>query len=420
MLSPYRVDHELGRNNKRVKPGSAFFATFLRLFRGKFLLSFEFLVIFFLLIDRRRRRNVHRRLGERFALERSAIVGKFRKLFEQVPLGLALQDRHGLLSLVNPALASMLGYKPNEMTGMTFSSLSAESPTATSWGTPELAPSGSGYVGLQKTLMRKDGSRISGQLSFFPLNVDASGQPTVLVLLQDITARYEAELKLEQAESALHELPMRLISAQEQERQRIARELHDDIGQRLSLLMIQLDRLANESPALPSTPSLQLATVMQGIDEITSDVHQLSHELHSSKLQHLGLPSALKELCSQFRGQNVSVTDKIEDVPDLSPEVQLCFYRVAQEALNNVAHHSHASAVWVTFASQGTHISLAVRDNGTGFNPSHTTSGLGLASMRERVRSLDGDFTVTTREVQGTEVVATLPVSNTAMLRRTG
>jgi signal transduction histidine kinase len=156
------------------------------------------------------------------------------------------------------------------------------------------------------------------------------------------------------------------------------------------------------------------------MDEIATDVHELSHQLHSSKLQHLGLQSVLKELCLHLRQRDLRVVEEIRDVPELPSDAQLCLYRVAQEALNNVAHHSHASVVWVQFSRKDSTVRLKIRDNGRGFEPSKATSGLGLASMRERVRALDGDLMILAAENHGVEIVATIPLQSKVVLRKAG
>jgi PAS domain S-box-containing protein len=390
-------------------------------FPVKFFLLIQFVIIVALLWDWYRRRLLQTRLAQKFALEKQAIEQRFRELFEQAPIGIALEDPEGKLLFVNPALSSILGYERNEMIGMSCSRLSDE---ATCAGEGELLKElESGLIGtyhLQKQFIRKDGGRIWGRVSVSRLTFQTPGAPVVLALLEDVTERYEADQKLKEAESALHELPSRLIAAQEEERQRIARELHDDIGQRLSLLMVDLERLIYKLPRSAGHVSAEFLHLLQGMDEIATDVHELSHELHSSKLQHLGLQSALKELCLHLRQRDLRVVEEIQDVPELPSDAQLCLYRVAQEAINNVAHHSHASVVWVQFSRKDTTVRLRIRDNGRGFEPSNATSGLGLASMRERVRALDGDLMILAAESHGVELVATIPLQSKMVLRKAG
>jgi PAS domain S-box-containing protein len=390
-------------------------------FPVKFFLLIQFVVIVALLLDWYRRRLLQTRLAQRFALEKHAIEQRFRELFEQAPIGIALEDPEGKLLFVNPALSSILGYERKEMIGMSCSRLSDE---ATCAGERELLKElESGLIGtycLQKQFIRKDGGRIWGRVTVSRLTFQTPGAPVVMALLEDVTERHEADQKLREAESVLHELPGRLIDAHEEERQRIARELHDDLGQRLSLLMVDLERLIYNLPSSAGHLSAEFLRVLRGMDEIATDVHELSHQLHSSKLQHLGLQSALKELCLHLRQRDLRVVEEIQDVPELPSDAQLCLYRVAQEALNNVVHHSHASVVWVQFSRKGTTVRLKIRDNGRGFEPSNAASGLGLASMRERVRALDGDLMILAAESHGVEIVATIPLQSAMALRKAG
>ena len=153
--------------------------------------------------------------------------------------------------------------------------------------------------------------------------------------------------ELKQAKSELVELTERLIQAQESERQRLARELHDDIGQRLSLLIIGLDRLRHGLPMGLRGPREELEASLEEASQLATDIHGLSHQLHSSKLKHLGLKAALRELCAQVSRQHgVDVNLEAETIPgELSEERALCLYRVAQEALNNAVKHSGSPTI---------------------------------------------------------------------------
>jgi signal transduction histidine kinase len=247
------------------------------------------------------------------------------------------------------------------------------------------------------------------------LRFQTAGAPLVLAIVEDITEHKEAEDKLKEAQSALHGLPSRLIQAQEQERQRIARELHDDIGQRLSLLAIELGHVNRELPAFSSAQYRNFASVLEGIDEIITDIHELSHQLHSSKLQYLGLKSALNELCQQITAQHeILVAQRVDDPPYLPSEVRLCLYRVAQEALNNTVRHSRASEVSLRLAAHHGLARLEIRDSGVGFDPAATREGLGLASMRERLHTVGGNFSVSSIPGKGTEIVAEAPYKEDA------
>jgi len=239
---------------------------------------------------------------------------------------------------------------------------------------------------------------------------DARGRPVRLRGVNvDIT-------ELKQAKSELVELTERLIQAQESERQRLARELHDDIGQRLSLLIIGLDRLRDGLPLALRTPRAELATSVEEASQLASDIHGLSHQLHSSKLRRLGLKAALRELCAQVSRQHgIEVTLQAGTIPgEVSEERALCLYRVAQEALNNAVKHSGSAKVDVELQAALNMLQLKVKDYGTGFDVNHHPTGVGLASMRERIRMAAGRLQIVSKPGQGTEIVSEVAMGQVA------
>ena len=226
-----------------------------------------------------------------------------------------------------------------------------------------------------------------------------------VVAFFDITAR-----KL--ADSALASVSGKLIEAQEQERRRIARELHDDIGQRLALLSIELAQL-QQSSSNPSKFPGHIAKIQQQTSEIAADIQSLSHELHSSRLQYLGLAVALKGFCHEFsEQQKVEVDCKTQDLPaSLSPDISLCFFRVLQEALHNAAKHSGVRYFEVRLWGTPDEIHLTVSDSGVGFDVEATWAkrGLGLISMQERLKLLNGTLDIESQPQRGTTVHASVP-----------
>jgi len=225
-----------------------------------------------------------------------------------------------------------------------------------------------------------------------------------------------SELKRTQVE--LQELAKRLMEAHEEERRRISRELHDDIGQRVALLGIELDlvrQLLHEHDTLRERVGrAQLAT-----GELGTDLHQLSHALHSSKLKYLGLPAALRELCTRMADKHALAVQLECDEQKLSlPEEEaLALYRVAQEALNNVVRHSRATSVRVTLSPAANEVRLVVCDDGSGFDPAGKTGGIGLIGMRERMRAVLGDFKIISAPGAGTEIHAIVTLAAEAWER---
>lgn len=242
-----------------------------------------------------------------------------------------------------------------------------------------------------------------------PIHDSAGNAKGVLGVNVDIT-------NMKQAEFELHRVMGRLIQAQEEERRRISRELHDDISQRLALLSVELSGFANSlrtrREALPSA----LESLQIGIEEIARDVHDLSHQLHSTKLQNLGLRAALRELCQQVSEQHgIAVRVETNNLAESMPEdVSLCLFRVAQEAINNVVKHSHAREALIVVSQQGNLLKLTVSDPGAGFDPASRSSGIGLAGMRERMRVVGGTLAIRSASGQGTEITAEVRIPGIA------
>ena len=263
---------------------------------------------------------------------------------------------------------------------------------------------GEGVHADDEVLWRANGTSFPAEYWCYP---QRKGQDVAgaVVAFVDITAR-----KL--ADAALASVSGKLIEAQEQERRRIARELHDDIGQRLALLAIELAQL-RQSYSNPSEFPGRIGQLQTQTSEIAADVQSLSHELHSSKLQYLGLAAALKGFCQEFsEQQKVEVDFKTHDLPTpLSPDISLCFFRVLQEALHNAAKHSGVRHFEVRLWGTPDEIHLTISDSGVGFDVEATKAsrGLGLISMQERLKLLNGTLAIESQLQRGTTIHASVP-----------
>ena len=228
----------------------------------------------------------------------------------------------------------------------------------------------------------------------------------VLSIVRDVTeARRARELN--------RALAGRLIVSQEEERQRIARELHDDLSQKIAVLNIDVDRLSHQL----QTPEhrTRLRKISAQVAEIAEHLHDLSYELHPARLQTLGLLESLRVMCSEFslqRNIDVTFTAADSELPlVIDPAVSLCVYRITQEALHNVARHSHAAEASVQLSYEGCDITLQIADSGVGFElHSSRPTGLGVVSMRERVGVLNGKLVIHTAPGRGTRIVARIPL----------
>ncbi len=219
---------------------------------------------------------------------------------------------------------------------------------------------------------------------------------------------------LKRRDIELQQLTGRLIQAQDEERHRISRELHDDIGQQVAVLADDLDSLGREVSATGQTGiGDQVQNLHQRASELATGIHKLSHELHSSRLQHLGLVAALKELCGKFPSQRQLEIELLADgfPENLTQDVALCVFRIAQEALNNVIKHSNAHKVTVELTQINSLVRLRIVDDGIGFDSKAPSSGIGLTSMRERLRLVGGNLIVKSNPGAGTEVSAEIQLA---------
>lgn len=342
---------------------------------------------------------------------------RFRYLFQNAPVGIALEDLDGNLQFVNPATCSMLEYSENELRQMRCSDFS--DPAGDKEEAPLFMKLREGEINkytIEKQFIRKDGIRIWGRVGVALLRDGSGDPPLVIAMVEDITERKLAEQELQKTRSELEQLAGYLIQTQDDERHRISRELHDDIGQRLSLLAVEFDLLSQSLAAVGYENERQQVTQLKSqADALTSDVHQLSHQLHSAKLQHLGLRSAVEELTKQVGKQHHISIDLQTNGGDshLPPEVALCLFRVTQEALNNVIRHSKAEKVSIDLNVEGELARLNIQDSGVGFDVSSSAAGLGLVSMRERIRMIGGEFVVESRHGEGTLISAKVPLTTT-------
>lgn len=235
----------------------------------------------------------------------------------------------------------------------------------------------------------------------------------ILGVVLDVTNRKNTE-------GVLRTVSGRLIQAQEEERVRIARELHDDIGQRISLLAVELKRL-KESPGLSEDQLHQdIEYLAQFAETTATSVQVLSRTLHSSKLEILGISAAMKSLCAEFGRQNHMAIDFVSDVSYfLPPSISLCLYRVLQEGLHNAVKYSGAQRIFARLHGQSAAVELTIRDSGAGFDLESAAagSGLGLISMQERVHLVNGTILIESAPSRGTTIRARIPLEESASAR---
>ena len=263
----------------------------------------------------------------------------------------------------------------------------------------------SNHFDLTFRLWAKDGRLVWVQ-NLISVSPQSDGAPKLHGFMIDVSDR-------KRTEEALMDLGGRLIAAQEEERRRVARELHDDFNQRLAVLSIELEQLGNKMQS-----SLGLRHSVERLKtqarELAAEIHRLSYKLHPAKLDHLGLAAAIKSLCAEL---NESEKLKVEFYQTGFPaavdkEITLCVFRIAQESLRNCVKHSQAESVRVVLTRTRNAIRLLVSDNGCGFNTNSDSMerGLGFISMKERLHLVGGKINVYSKPLRGTRIEVSVPL----------
>ena len=338
---------------------------------------------------------------------------KLRLLLDSTAEAIYGIDLEHRCTFCNPAGLRALGYEHvDELLGKNMHNLMHHTRAdGTSFPVEEcpvhrVTRTGEGAHAEDELLWRANGTSFPAEYWSYP---QRRGQEVVgaVVAFIDITER-----KL--AEAALANVSRKLIEAQEQERSRIGRELHDDIGQRLALLAVELQQLYKDPLILPRVRG-RLSELQKKVAEIAADTQSLSHELHSARLQYLGITVAMRGFCREFsEQQKVKVDFKANDLPTALPaDVSLCLFRILQEALHNSAKHSGGKSFEVRLWGTADEIHFTVKDSGKGFDrgAANTTQGLGLISMEERLKLVNGTLSIESQPGRGTTIEARVPVS---------
>jgi PAS domain S-box-containing protein len=256
--------------------------------------------------------------------------------------------------------------------------------------------------------------------SYHPVRDDDGTVLGVTLVFREITEHKRSEATLRESQAALRasydrirDMAGELITAQERERSRLARELHDDVNQQLAAMSIALSSLKRKLPADALDARDEVARFQRRTLVLVEGIRRLSRELHPGLLQHAGLVAALRNVCAEHGRPDMRVTfrapDQIGPMPD---EIALGMYRVAQEALHNISSHAKARHVVVELARNARELTLTVTDDGIGFDvrEARRAGGLGLISIDERVRLLKGSVVIQSRPKQGTELRVRIPL----------
>ncbi len=363
-----------------------------------------------------RRTVVQRELADRHFREAES---RAHALFESASQGIFVADRDGHIVMSNSALTSIFGYSARELQTMKVEQLLPESLRDRHVGLrdqyfarPQNRPMG---LGLDLQARHKDSSNFYAEISLSHIETEQGTMAVVFVT--DISKRRADEMAIHQQRADLRALAGQLMTAQDDERRRIARNLHDDLSQRLAYLSMDLGKLAMR-PLDPETID-HVRILQRGAAEAGETVRVISHELHPSVLDDIGLEAALEQYCEEFQERTGIRTEfKVGDLPGNIPrDVANSIYHIGQECLRNVAKHSRAQHAIVTLAMSDNILRLEVDDRGVGMRTGRAAgSSLGLIAMKERARLVNGSVAVASREGEGTRVLVEIPLDSDSLV----
>jgi PAS domain S-box-containing protein len=336
-------------------------------------------------------------------------------LFEAAAQSIFIVDREGRIVMANPSTEKMFGYRVADLLGQPVELLLPESLRAEHVGhrdhyfsKPQNRPMG---LGLDLQARRKDGTEFFAEISLSYINT--AGGTLAVAFVSDISKRRSDAQAIRQQREELRGLARRLMTAQDDERRRIARDLHDDLSQQLAYLAIDLGKLAIRPAPEEFTSSLR--PLQRRAAEAAESVRQISHRLHPSILDDIGLTAALEQYCEEFeQAYGIATRFTSRNLPDtVGPEIAGSIYHIAQECLRNVAKHSQTATVLVTIEGDGSVLRLTVKDEGIGLNPTQLPpgAGIGIVGMRERAHLVNGSVSIESQSGAGTEVRVEVPLA---------
>jgi two-component system sensor histidine kinase UhpB len=344
---------------------------------------------------------------------------QFRLITESTRDLVALLDADGRFLYANPSYEKILGYAPAHLLGTdAFALVHPDDREVLRPVWREALRAKDPHV-TEVRLQRRRGDWLFFEtIGHWILDAAGRAERSVLVS-RDITRRKQAEEKL-------RSLPRLVVEAQEAERRRVARELHDSVNQILGSVRFRVESMKERLPARDEGLREEARKVGALLEKAIEEVRRISHNLRPSELDDLGLVPAVRSLCREFSGRTgLRVAQTFDGVPDrCSKEVELTLYRIIQEALTNIERHAGATAVELRLARRGAAIQASIADNGAGFSPQSVASaapgrgGMGLLDMQERAGHLGGTCAVTSKPGQGTQILVTLPWSAETNLRQ--
>ncbi len=325
--------------------------------------------------------------------ELAKTVDIFEGIVETTDDGIMVENEQGRVSLVNSGLVRMLGYEDKsdviDRPWTHFFSLESEKKVA---GRPGV---------YESLLLTRDGRKIPILITSTSFSVQGRYMG-VLSVIKDTTFQ-------KQTEERLQALSRKVISLQEEERARLARELHDEIGQQMAAVQLIISGIKQQSEPRRE----HILMLADKIKNIPAELRRICKGLRPAALDSLGLISAVNEMTNEFvsvYGINIDVKIEEFDDKDLKPEISINVYRIIQEAISNAVRHSGATVITIAMKRAGNKVLLIIADDGGGFDPSQNRSGLGLDSMRERAALCGGTADVESEPGKGTEINVIIPL----------
>ena len=344
---------------------------------------------------------------------------KFRTIFNNASIGIALLDMEGHPQITNKALQQMVGYSSKELAQMSFAKFAhPEDADADMKLYKELVTGNRDSYQKEKRYIHKNGRTIWGNL-IVTLIRDNKGQPqSVIGMVNDITDRKKVEENIMFHQNKLRSLASQLTLTKARERRKIAQFLHDEIGQKLALAMMKLGSLGQSLMA----EGYQTATadIQDLIESIIQDTRQATFELSPPILYELGLEQSLEWLCEQYRAKSTIqfLFSDDEKPKPLEEDVRVILFQAVKELLMNAIKHSHAKTVEITVSQQKNQIHLTVKDDGKGFDPTAVQSyslkkgGFGLFNIRERLEEFGGGLNIKSKIGHGTIMSLAAPLAD--------
>lgn len=344
---------------------------------------------------------------------------EFHELADHVPALFSYVDRDRRYRFVNHQYEVYFGQSANEMVGKSIREVLGPEIYANVRPYVDAAFSGE-TVSYESRLVLPEGKSSWVSVRYTP-DLDQQGNVVgIFVLAVDVTALKASEAALRERKAQLRDMNTKLLKVQEEERRRLARDLHDDFTQRLAALTLELHQLHRSKTSPNDSFSFHLKKIAASAEQLTGDLQRLAHTLHPSILEHAGLEAATREQVEEFAArtglETAVTTSKIDAVP---LEQATCLYRVLQEGLRNVHKHAHASSVLVRLLRTRRGVGLCIHDDGRGIEDldgATCRSGLGLTSMEERLRLVNGTFTIRSKPGDGTEIHAWVPLVEEATI----